>query len=57
MPLVITDASILIGLEQIGHLHLLPGLFDEVIAPPAVVAEFGHRPDGCARCPLPTARW
>lgn len=45
MPLVITDASILIGLEQIGHLHLLPGLFDEVVAPPAVVAEFGHRPD------------
>ncbi len=27
MPLVITDSSILIGLEQIGHLPLLPGLF------------------------------
>lgn len=37
-----------LGLEQIGHLPLLPRLFDEVVAPPAVVAEFGHRPDWLA---------
>lgn len=45
MPLVITDASVLIGLEQVGHLSLLPGLFGEVLAPTAVADEFGERPD------------
>jgi predicted nucleic acid-binding protein len=41
MPLVITDASVLIGLEQVGRLSLLPSLFGEVVAPPAVADEFG----------------
>ncbi len=45
MPLVITDASVLIGLERVGHLSLLPDLFGEVVAPPAVVEEFGGQPD------------
>ena len=41
--LVVTDTSCLIALDRIGHLGLLPALFD-VHAPPAVVAEFGRRP-------------
>ena len=41
--LVVTDTSCLIALDRIGHLSLLPALFD-VLAPPAVVAEFGRRP-------------
>ena len=45
MPLVITDASVLIGLERAGHLSLLPDLFGEVVAPVAVADEFGGRPD------------
>lgn len=45
MPLVIADASPLIGLDRAGHLDLLPGLFRDLEAPPAVVAEFGRRPD------------
>lgn len=42
--LVVTDTSPLIALERIGRLDLLPSLFS-VCAPPAVVAEFGQRPD------------
>ena len=42
--LVVTDMSCLIALDRIGHLHLLPALFD-VVAPPAVVAEFGREPE------------
>ena len=43
MPLVITDASVLIGLARAGHLRLLPDLFGEVVAPTAVADEFGER--------------
>ena len=43
--LVVTDTSCLIALNQVGLLDLLPRLYDEVIAPHAVVAEFGQRPD------------
>lgn len=42
--LVVTDTSCLIALDRIGHLNLLPALFT-VLAPPAVVAEFGRCPD------------
>lgn len=45
VPLVIADASPLIGLDRAGHLDLLPGVFADLTAPPAVVAEFGRRPD------------
>ena len=45
MPLVVADASPLIGLDRAGHLDVLPGVFGELAAPPAVVAEFGRRPD------------
>jgi predicted nucleic acid-binding protein len=42
--LVVTDTSPLIALDRIGRLDLLPSLFS-VCAPPAVVAEFGRRPE------------
>ena len=42
--LVVTDTSCLIALNQVGVLDLLPRLYDEVVAPHAVVAEFGRRP-------------
>ncbi|MBP0031299.1 DUF3368 domain-containing protein [Roseofilum sp. Guam] len=38
---VITDSTCLIGLERIGYLDLLPALFQEIIIPQAVQAEFG----------------
>jgi predicted nucleic acid-binding protein len=38
---VVTDSTCLIGLERIGHLDLLPSLFEPVIVPPAVHQEFG----------------
>ena len=40
----VLDCACLIGLERIGRLDLLPALLDPVIAPPAVVLEFGSRP-------------
>jgi len=40
--LVVVDAACLIGLERIGHLDLLPALFDPILIPPAVASEFGH---------------
>ena len=45
MPLVVADASPLIGLDRAGHLALLPAVFADLAAPPAVAAEFGRRPD------------
>ena len=36
---VISNASPLIALEQIGHLDLLKGLFSAVLIPPAVIRE------------------
>jgi predicted nucleic acid-binding protein len=38
---IVSDSTCLIGLERIRKLELLPGLFDEVLVPPAVAAEFG----------------
>ena len=38
---VVCDSSCLIALERIGHLDLLPALFDPIQAPPAVREEFG----------------
>ncbi len=43
--LVVTDTSCLIALDRVGLLGLLPQLYAEVVAPRAVVAEFGRRPD------------
>jgi predicted nucleic acid-binding protein len=43
--LVVTDTSCLIALDRVGVLSLLPQLYDDVVAPPAVIAEFGRRPD------------
>jgi predicted nucleic acid-binding protein len=36
---VIADATVLIGLHQIGCLFLLPALFEHVVIPPAVAEE------------------
>ena len=44
MGLVVADASPLIGLDRAGALDLLPGVFGQLSAAPAVVAEFGRRP-------------
>ena len=52
--LVVTDTSCLIALDRVGRLDLLPTLFS-VLAPPAVVAEFGRRPDWLAVRPAPDA--
>lgn len=38
MPLIVTDSTCLIGLER---LDLLPAVFPDVTAPPAVIEEFG----------------
>ncbi|MGH9751890.1 MAG: hypothetical protein ACREA2_03830 [Blastocatellia bacterium] len=40
--LVVVDAACLIGLEHIGHLDVLPALFDPILIPPAVASEFGR---------------
>jgi predicted nucleic acid-binding protein len=52
VPLVIADASPLIGLDRAGHLRLLPGVFADLAAPPAVIAEFGRRPDWLREVPV-----
>lgn len=39
MPLVVSDASPLIALNQIGRLELLHQLFGEILVPPIVVEE------------------
>ena len=44
MAIVVTDASVLIGLDRVGFPSLLPDLFGEVVAPLAVAEEFGQRP-------------
>ena len=41
----VLDCACLIGLERIGRLDLLPALLEPIMAPPAVVQEFGSRPD------------
>lgn len=39
--LAVADSACLIGLERIGRLDLVSAQFTKVIAPPAVIAEFG----------------
>jgi predicted nucleic acid-binding protein len=41
----VVDSTCLIGLERIGRLDVLPSLLEPIHAPPAVIAEFGSRPD------------
>lgn len=41
-PAVVVDSACLIALERIGRLDLLPAVFSEVLAPPAVRDEFGR---------------
>jgi predicted nucleic acid-binding protein len=41
----VVDSTCLIGLENIGHLDLLPHLFEPVHAPPEVEREFGSSPE------------
>ena len=43
--LVVTDTSCLIALDRVDLLGVLPHLYDEVVAPSAVVSEYGRRPD------------
>jgi predicted nucleic acid-binding protein len=50
---VVTDTSCLIGLERIGQLELLPRLFEAVLAPAAVVREFGPTPAWLSIHPVP----
>ena len=50
--LIVTDSTVLIGLERIGRLDVLPATFSNVAAPPAVVAEFGSCPDWLRPVPL-----
>ena len=38
---VVTDSTCLIGLERIGHLEILPALFEPILIPPEVQREFG----------------
>ena len=38
---VVTDSTCLIGLERIGHLDILPALFEPICIPPEVQREFG----------------
>ena len=45
MPLVITDTSSLTILQRIDRLDLLPAVFPDVVAPSAVIEEFGWHPD------------
>ncbi len=40
----VADSTCLIALEQIGHLDLLPALFDPILVPPAVERECGGVP-------------
>lgn len=42
MPLVVCDTSCLITLERIDRLALVPSVFPDVVAPPAVIREFGR---------------
>lgn len=42
--LLVTDTTALIALDRIGQIDLLDALYDTVIAPPAVIREFGRRP-------------
>lgn len=44
MSLIITDTSCLITLERIDQLDLIPAVFPDVAAPPAVIGEFGWKP-------------
>jgi len=45
MPIIITDSTVLIGLDRIDQLNILPTVFSDEVAPPAVVEEFGKSPD------------
>lgn len=40
----VVDSTCLLGLERIGRLDLLPALLQTVLAPPAVIDEFGSHP-------------
>ena len=42
--LVVTDTSCSIALDAIEHLDVLARLYDDIVAPGAVVSEFGRRP-------------
>lgn len=48
----VLDSACLIGFERIGQLALLPALLDPVMAPPAVVREFGSRPEWLMEVPV-----
>ena len=42
--LLVTDTTCLIALDRVGRLDFLPRLYGSVVAPPAVIQEFGQRP-------------
>lgn len=50
--LIVTDSTVLIGLDRIGRIDVLPATFSNIAAPPAVVAEFGTQPDWLRLIPL-----
>ena len=41
MLVVVSDTSPIRALAHLGHLDILPRLFDTVVLPPAVAARFG----------------
>ncbi len=42
---VVSDSTCLIGLERVGHIHILPELFSPIMIPPEVEREFNVRYD------------
>ena len=50
--IVVSDASPLHYLILVGYVHVLPKLFDRVMAPPAVVSELSR-----SRTPAPVRLW
>ena len=40
-PVIVADASCLIGLQNCGKLDILPKIYSEILIPPAVAREFG----------------
>lgn len=48
----VLDSACLIGLERIERLALLPALLEPVMAPPAVIREFGSHPEWLVEVPV-----
>lgn len=49
--MTVLDSSCLIGLDRISQIDLLPRVFDDLVAPPAVIREFGRSPEWLQQTP------